>query len=454
MNTALETPWDALYRQHLDQRLAELDRILADAQLDGVLIHSGVPRHRFCDDATYPFYSNPHFTALVPLEQHAHGWIIYRPGQRPLLAYYQPHDYWHPVAADPEGYWVDQFELKLLRSPDEVSAYLPEDLESYGYIGEAPGALAERIGSCNGDELMAPLNYQRGFKTEYELACLRAANRRAVAGYRAAEQAFHQGATGLEIHLAYLGAVGHAESALPYSNIIALNERAAVLHYTHYDTERMSNRSLLVDAGAQVAGYGSDISRTFVRADRTAAGSAAESGFQALRDRIDQLQQALVAAIRPGLEYAVLNEQYHHQLARLLQEAELVHASEAEIFAENWTGVFMPHGLGHLLGVQVHDVGGWQIDRVGQQRPRHPRYPALRTQRPLAAGLCVTIEPGLYFIPQLLEPLRESAASRYFNWALIDELYPFGGIRIEDDVVLDAQGAVENLTRDAFAAQA
>jgi Xaa-Pro dipeptidase len=112
---------------------------------------------------------------------------------------------------------------------------------------------------------------------------------------------------------------------------------------------------------------------------------------------------------------------------------------------------FFPHGLGHFLGLQVHDVGGFQADRDGTLIPRPEKDPFLRLTRRLEADHVTTIEPGLYFIEPLLAELRESAAGRDVDWAKVDALRPCGGIRVEDNVrVLD--GGHENLTREAFAA--
>jgi Xaa-Pro dipeptidase len=106
----------------------------------------------------------------------------------------------------------------------------------------------------------------------------------------------------------------------------------------------------------------------------------------------------------------------------------------------------MPHGLGHHLGLQVHDVAGHQVDAAGTVVDPPPEHPFLRTTRPLAEGHLVTIEPGLYFIPMLLEPVREGEHSASVDWALVDDLVLRGGIRIEDDVWVTPDGG-EDLTR-------
>jgi Xaa-Pro dipeptidase len=121
-----------------------------------------------------------------------------------------------------------------------------------------------------------------------------------------------------------------------------------------------------------------------------------------------------------------------------------------EAVATGITRGFLPHGLGHLLGLQVHDAGGRLADATGRKREPPAVDPYLRLTRTLQPGVVVTIEPGVYFIPQLLHALLAEHEAR-INRAAIERLVPFGGIRIEDNVEVTADGH-RNLTRDAFAA--
>ena len=136
----------------------------------------------------------------------------------------------------------------------------------------------------------------------------------------------------------------------------------------------------------------------------------------------------------------------------MLRQAGIVKMDEEAMVAEGVTKPFFPHGIGHLLGLQVHDVGGFMASETGgvADKPEGHRY--LRLTRPLQAGMVVTIEPGLYFIPMLLRQLRASPQSGLVDWESVERLSRYGGIRIEDDVACRAGGeAPENLTRDAFA---
>ncbi|MDG1165747.1 MAG: M24 family metallopeptidase, partial [Porticoccaceae bacterium] len=112
---------------------------------------------------------------------------------------------------------------------------------------------------------------------------------------------------------------------------------------------------------------------------------------------------------------------------------------------------FYPHGLGHHLGCNVHDKGGQLANPQGDILPPPEKYPKLRSGAPMVANQIHTVEPGLYFIPAYLEKLKAGEHANSINWSRVDEFVPYGGIRIEDNIVVHADGSLENLTRDAFA---
>jgi Xaa-Pro dipeptidase len=169
---------------------------------------------------------------------------------------------------------------------------------------------------------------------------------------------------------------------------------------------------------------------------------------------MDDLQQRLCARVHAGVDWRDIHLAAHEETGRLLHEAKLVRCSGEEAVATGLTKVFLPHGIGHLLGIEVHDVGGFMKTAAQGEIPRPEGHPYLRLTRVLEPGFVVTMEPGIYFIPQLLEAARANdvQASR-INWPRVTSLAKFGGIRIEDDLAVTASGC-ENLTRDAFLAVA
>ena len=436
----------ALYPQHLDAVRQRHDHALENAGANHVVIFSGSQKYVFLDDMPYPFKANAHFVSWVPLGKLPLSYIVYTPGEMPRLIYYQPRDYWHVVPGEPDGYWTREFDVCIVHDVDEVAQHLPAERSKCILIGEVDDpAHAFDIERVNPTTALNILHYGRGIKTEYEISCMRLSAQRGVAGHRAAEAAFRDGQPEFEIHRAYCQAVNHTDYELPYGNIIALNEHGSVLHYTDLDRDAPAEfHSFLIDAGAQVHGYASDITRTYSHSD---------TRFAELIARMDVLQRDIVERVRAGVNYSELHIATHRLLAEVLVEAELAVGDADTLLETGVTAAFLPHGLGHLLGVQVHDVGGFMENESGTTIDPPSGHPYLRLTRVLEENMTLTIEPGLYAIDMLLENLRGSPAENHVLWAGVDWLRPFGGVRIEDDVRV-TQGACENMTRDAFSAAA
>ena len=152
--------------------------------------------------------------------------------------------------------------------------------------------------------------------------------------------------------------------------------------------------------------------------------------------------------MKAGTSYIDYHIQFHQRIAKLLRKHQLVTDMSEEAMVENdLTGPFMPHGIGHSLGLQVHDVAGFMQDDTGTHLAAPSKYPYLRCTRIIEPRMVLTIEPGIYFIESLLAPWREGPFSKHFNWQKIDAMKPFGGIRIEDNVVVH-ENSIENMTRD------
>jgi Xaa-Pro dipeptidase len=149
--------------------------------------------------------------------------------------------------------------------------------------------------------------------------------------------------------------------------------------------------------------------------------------------------------------FTELHASAHLAIAALLKDWGLVARDPDELVETGVSAMFFPHGLGHFLGIQVHEVGGFFADETGSEIPRSEKFPHLRLLRTLEVDQVLTIEPGIYFIDSLLDQLKTRPVAKDVNWGLIDELKKFGGIRIEDNVVVTPDGA-DNLTRQAFSA--
>jgi Xaa-Pro dipeptidase len=326
----------------------------------------------------------------------------------------------------------------------EARKHLPRDLSRVAYLGDPFPELADwGVAAINPGRLIRHLDFERAIKSPYELACLREASRLGALGHRAAERAFVDGAPELAIEQAFIGACGQRERELPYNPIIALNEGGATLHYQLLSaTPPASSRSLLIDAGVQFAGYASDITRTHTR-------QGLYPDFAALIDLMERMQQTLCDEVRAGVDWRDVQLSAHVRVAGVLREAGIIRCGPAEAVDTGITQVFLPHGIGHLLGLQVHDVGGFMHGPDEGDIPRPEGHPFLRLTRVLRAGFVVTMEPGIYFIDSLLAEARADARGQAIDWPRVESFRPFGGIRIEDDLAITESGC-ENLTRDAF----
>lgn len=437
MHTA--SPAD-LYRAHLDTLRARADRALAASGHDHLLIASGVEKYTFLDDRSYPFKPNPHFKHWLPLQRHPHCWLAYTPGRTPVLAYYQPDDYWHVPPAPPSGDWVAHFDVRVIRSPEEAARHLPSGRAAI--IGEDDAALPG-FAPNNPRAVLDLLHFHRACKTPWELGRMRQAQRRAVAGHLAARAAFGAGGSERDIHRAYLAATGHGDLDLPYGNIVALNAHGAVLHYQYQDADApVEHRSLLIDAGAEADGYAADITRTWSNGD---------DDFQALVDAVEAAQLALCDRVRAAVDYREIHLEAHRRLAGILHAQGIVAMDPEAQLASGVSSTFFPHGIGHLIGLQVHDVGGFQASETGGTIDKPEGHPFLRLTRTLQPGMVVTIEPGIYFIDSLLAKLRARPEGKAVDWDKVAHLARFGGVRIEDEV-LCTEDTPENLSREAFAA--
>jgi Xaa-Pro dipeptidase len=444
MSAPLSAQLASTFGPHLEALCARTARALQACGFDSLLVHSGALLEVFADDRTYPFEPHAPFKVWVPLGDAPDSFLWFEPGSRPRLLLNQPQDYWYKSAQIPADYWVSHFDIRSIPERAAARAQLPKDLGRCAYIGDALPELAGwGISAVNPPQLLRRLDYVRAVKSPYELVCLREASRLGALGHVAAAQAFRGGASEFEIELAFLRACGLREQELPYNPIIALNSGGAVLHYQVLEKQAPAERySLLIDAGAEFGGYASDITRTYAAEDRD---------FAALIERMDHLQLALCARVRAGVDWRDIHLAAHALTAQLLRDADLIVCPVEEALEKQVTSVFLPHGIGHLLGLEVHDVGGFMASEAGGDIARPPGHPYLRLTRHLEAGFVVTMEPGIYFIDQLLQAARQDERASLINWSRVGEFSRFGGIRIEDDLAVTAQGC-ENLTRDAFRA--
>ena len=280
---------------------------------------------------------------------------------------------------------------------------------------------------------------QRLVKTDAEVAEMEAAGVLAAEVHALAMRHAQPGQTErglaalMEAHLA-------ARGAYPSYPII-LSRRGEVLHGHPTDAVLEAGDLLLVDAGAAVAGtrYASDITRTLP------VGGTFSDRQRALYDVVLESYEEAIAAMRPGVPFRDVHDVAARTIVVGLTELGLMRGDPDAAVAAGAHTLFFVHGLGHAIGLDVHDMEGLGEDRVGygEEFERSDQFGTrfLRFARPLRQGYVMTVEPGVYFIDALIDAWSaEQRHADFIDYAEVDRWRGTGGIRIEDDVLVTDGG--------------
>ena len=442
MNKLLNgSDWADLFQQHIVEKVSRFQLILERLGWDEIVIGSGGGKIQFQDDMAYPFKVNPYFREWMPLDKRHNCYLrIQRNSDKPILYLSCIEDIWHSAPQTLADNYSQHLDIIEYASVDELKKYLGKTQNKQVLINET-NDLEIADAQWNPQQVLHAIDFQRRNKTSYEHACVRQATYQAVPAHRAAEQAFRAGASELEIASAYLSACQCSENEMPYAIIAGINENAAVLHHHQLNNQAVKPRSFLIDAGVQFNNYASDITRTYAF-DKG-------SDFSAMIDSLDVVQQQLVSSGAIGESPMALQALAQRKIAQILIDFKLLNVSVEQALEEKIINTFFPHGLGHHLGVNVHDKGSRLANAQGELIAASKNYPKLRASASMVASQIYTVEPGIYFIPALLEKLRYKQPASV-NWSEVANWIPFGGIRIEDNIILHENNELENITRQAF----
>nr|XP_051221265.1 uncharacterized protein LOC127339450 [Lolium perenne] len=240
------------------------------------------------------------------------------------------------------------------------------------------------------------------------------------------------------LHHAYMyGACRHCS----YTCICATGENSSVLHYGHAaapnDRTLVDGDMALMDMGAEYHFYGSDITCSYPINGRFTRHQTV------VYNAVLEAHNAVISHMRPGVKWIDMHKLAEQKILESLEKENIIQGDIGDMMARRLGALFMPHGLGHLLGIDTHDVGGYP---EGSERPKEPGLSALRTIRELKEGMVITVEPGCYFIDALLGPVRDDPiSSKFFKWEEIENYKRFGGVRIESNLYVTAQGC-KNMT--------
>lgn len=223
-----------------------------------------------------------------------------------------------------------------------------------------------------------------------------------------------------------------------YTCICASGYNSAILHYGHAgapnDRVIKDEELCLFDMGANYFGYAADITCTFPSNGKFTADQ------KMVYEAVLNANLAVQKTAKPGVSWLDMHILANTTVLEALKCGGMLQGDVNEMMQAGLGGIFQPHGLGHLLGLDVHDVGGYLEDCP--PRPTGPREAGkLRTARVLEAGMVITVEPGCYFIDPLLdEALGNPDMSRFIIPEVLERFRGFGGVRIEDDVIITKDG--------------
>lgn len=289
------------------------------------------------------------------------------------------------------------------------------------------------------DALTHAVVAQREIKSDEEVAEMEAALAVTRDMHLAAMRTTRAGVVEHEVVGQMEGIVRRHDWQLAYPSIFS--RRGEVLHNHHHDQVLAVGDLVVNDTGATSGGgYASDITRTLP------VGGRFSPRQREIYDTVLAMQLAAIDAMRPGVPYLEVHKLAARVMVERMSALGFFMGKPDEVVESGAYAIAFPHGLGHQIGMDVHDMEGLGEDLVGygEGTARSPLFGLgyLRLGKPLKAGMVVTVEPGVYFIPALIEAWqREGRHAQYINYERFMEYRDFGGVRIEDDVLVTADGA-------------
>lgn len=222
-----------------------------------------------------------------------------------------------------------------------------------------------------------------------------------------------------------------------YTCICGTGVNSSVLHYGHAaapnDRTIKDGDMCLFDMGANYCGYAADITCSFP------ANGKFNEDQKFIYNAVLSARNAVLEEAREGVAWVDLHKLASRVLLQCLKEGGMLKGNIDAMLNAGLPAIFQPHGLGHLLGLDVHDVGGYLKGQP--ERPKEPWLSKLRFARVLQAGMYVTVEPGCYFVDHLMNrALEDPVLNKFINVDVFERFRNFGGVRIEDDVLIKEDG--------------
>ncbi|MEX0771918.1 MAG: aminopeptidase P family protein [Balneolales bacterium] len=424
-----------LHRQKLTSLLSEHKNAVA-------YISGGTVLGRYDTDFEYPFRQESNFLYLSGVQEPDFQLLIHiNSGDYHLFIPKRDARYavWAGFIKTPEEYKA-QYKPDFIHYDEDLPSVLQKmKPETVFCLNQDQAKTIRKEGHKADDNLLKDaLAYCRIIKTEWELDQLRKASEVASKAHTQILEKLKPGMMEYEVKALYEyvttseGLIHH-----PYNGIYATGKSSAVLHYVDNHQKLNDGDYFLIDAGAEYNGYAADITRTHP------VGGSFKPIQRDLYHITLRAQNNALKAIGPGVKMVDLHMNACRDITQGLVDINLLRGGVDELMDKNIFSLFFPHGLGHLMGLDTHDVGGYP---KGVKKIERPGVKYLRARITLEPGMVLTIEPGLYMIPALLKPAFEDPEqAKYLNTSRLKELLHLGGVRIEDNVIVTEKG-MENMT--------
>ena len=440
----------AINRQRLVEQLRSVDALRGLKSF--VLLVGGESTTRYCSDHEPLFRQESYFHWMFGVQEPDYfGGVCVHDGQSFLFA---------PKLPDSYAVWMGRLhtreEIKQRYAVDHVywTQDMKQTLQSLGLdtlltlkgVNSDSGKTSREADfegrdsfTVNSTILHPIISELRVFKTDLELEVLRYINKISSEGHKEVMRQTRVGMKEYQLESVFQHHCYHKGGArfMSYTCICASGENGATLHYGHAgapnDRTIADGDMLLFDMGSEYYCYASDITCSFP------ANGVFTQDQKVIYNAVLNASRAVMQQVKPGVSWTDM-----HLLAERVQLEELkrhglLTGDVEEMMAARLGAVFMPHGLGHFMGIDTHDVGGYLPGTP--ERSQEPGLRSLRTARVLEKGMVLTIEPGIYFIDALLDKaLNDSKHSRFLVPDVLQRFLRFGGVRIEDDVVITETG--------------
>ncbi|KAG0296721.1 hypothetical protein BGZ98_000852 [Dissophora globulifera] len=409
-----------------------------------VYLKGDVLKERHDTDVELTFRQESNFYYLTGFAEHdAHVLFNLKTQKMTLVPYKLPDDHIVWMGMPPTFEELhNKYEADDIRWSIDLLAAVNESGASTLYVLRQEDAPAGVNLTINADVLRDAIVTARMYKSPFEIEAMRKINHISSNAHVALMKAAKNTHSEIELDALFRYETARfGARAQAYEPIVGVGANAATLHYGRNSASFNGNRDqlCLVDAGAEQGCYASDITRTFPLSGKY-TGDA-----KTVYEIVLRMQKAVLEALKPGVQWEDM-----HRLASTVAVEGLLKAgvlksefTVEELLQKHVDGVFFPHGLGHMIGLDVHDVGGYP---KGVERIQAPGLRYLRMRRALEPGFVVTVEPGVYFVKFILDAARNDAEiSKYIHWDVADRFSKVGGVRIEDCVVITETG-IDNLT--------